>query len=441
MKKIKRFPAIDGDLGWFELTPGYMNALGKRLKGEYTFDFCIIGAGFTGLSAAHRLAELHPTAKIAVVEALNVGEGTSGRNAGFIIDVPHNVDGGKPDIESDKKLYALNCFAIERLRRFKAIAGDDCDWIDSGKYMAAHEERNIKYLDAFIEQLKNAGLTYEDLDGAETQKRLGTGYYKRAVYTPGTVLVNPAALIRAVAKSLPNNVVLFEKSPVIACEYGEKIRISTVGGAITTGFLIEAGNVFNEQFGGVKNRIAAMYTYASLTRPLEDDEIKAARLGGITPWGVTSAHWTGTTVRYTSDRRIFIRNVLKPASNLSTTRADLQNAYEEHRTLFARRFPELKSVDFQYSWGGMIGITLNQNSVMQKVKPNVLVLNGCNGVGVSKGTFLGYYAIEFMEGRDSPELSFILKHSRPSFMPPEPFRSIGAYYHLRKDQRQGGLDI
>lgn len=441
MRKIKRFPTIDGDLGWFELSPGYKDILGERLKGEHHFDFCIIGAGFTGLSAAHRLAEIHKNAKIAVVEALAVGEGTSGRNAGFIIDIPHNVDGGAPNVENDKKLYALNRFAIERLRRFKNMSGDDCGWQDAGKYMTAADSRNLKHLDAFISQLKNAELAYEDLDAAETKKRLGTSYYQRSVYTSGTVLVNPAALIRAVAKTLPDNVTLFEKSPVIACDYADKVRVETVGGAITADFLIEATSVFNEQFGGIKNRTAAMYTYASLTRPLDDNELKAARLNHVAPWAVTAAHWTGTTVRYTQDKRIFIRNILEPAPYLHTSEALLQKAYLRHREFFECRFPELAQVDFQYTWGGMIGITLNQNSIMKKVRPNVLVLNGCNGVGVSKGTFLGYYAADFIDGKNSPELSFILENSHPSWMPPEPFRNIGATVRLKWEQRQGGLDI
>jgi len=48
-----------------------------------------IGAGFTGLSCARRLAELHPGDNIVVLEATQIANGPAGRNSGFMIDVPH----------------------------------------------------------------------------------------------------------------------------------------------------------------------------------------------------------------------------------------------------------------------------------------------------------------------------------------------------------------
>ena len=99
MKSIKRLPQVDGELGWYLTASNVDRKIGKALKGEQTADIAIIGAGFTGLAAAERLQELYPDKKIAVVEALDVGQGTSGRNAGFIIDtrcafrgIPFSVD-------------------------------------------------------------------------------------------------------------------------------------------------------------------------------------------------------------------------------------------------------------------------------------------------------------------------------------------------------------
>ena len=54
-------------------------------------DYLIIGGGFAGLSAARRLNQLEPTAKIVVLEACDIGEGPAGRNSGFMIDLPHNL--------------------------------------------------------------------------------------------------------------------------------------------------------------------------------------------------------------------------------------------------------------------------------------------------------------------------------------------------------------
>ncbi|KAF1011386.1 MAG: Gamma-glutamylputrescine oxidoreductase [Acinetobacter bereziniae] len=284
MHIVKKFPQVDGDLGWLESSADWNIPLGKRVKGTNEFDIAIIGAGFTGLSLALRLAEINPSTRIAVVDALRVGEGTSGRNAGFLIDLPHNLDGGKTDVEYARALYKLNTFAIERLRGFKdqyQIVG----WNDAGKYMAAHEEKNLSGLDHFVSILEDAGFEYEMVTGANLHKRLGTDYYRSAVYTPGNVLVNPAALVRGLVKALPSSVTLFENSPVQSIEYGPPHQLNFLGGKISSKILIQATNSFSEEFGKLSNQLAPIFTYASLTPPLSEEQI-GKYFNGVSPWGL-----------------------------------------------------------------------------------------------------------------------------------------------------------
>ena len=75
-----------GPAAWDELLP----AVEPRppLEEKTTVDWLVIGAGFTGLSAARRLSELHPADSVAVLEASGVAHGPAGRNSGFMIDVP-----------------------------------------------------------------------------------------------------------------------------------------------------------------------------------------------------------------------------------------------------------------------------------------------------------------------------------------------------------------
>lgn len=438
MVHIHKQPQIDGQSGWYEISPNG-HRQGRQLVGHHEFDYVIIGAGFTGVSLAHRLSERQPKAKIAVVDALKVGQGTSGRNAGFIIDVPHNVDGGKTDPAHDQRLYRLNNFAIDRLRQFKDRYDIACDWQDAGKYMAAHESRNLSGLDHFAAQLKADGFAYEDISGEALSRRLGTSYYQRAIYTAGNILVNPAALICGLARHLPANVVVFEDSPVIEIRYGSKHHLSTPTGSIKAGFVVHAGNIFNSEFGFVKNRLVPVYTYASLTQPLDKADVER-HFCDVVPWGLTSAHPAGTTVRFTLDRRIFIRNILRFSASLSTDDRHLRNALEQHRKSFIARFPQLAHVKFDYTWGGMIAVTLNQHSVFKQPTDNVMVLNGCNGVGVAKGTYLGCFAADAICGDDNADMQFIRANSCPSFIPPDPIRRIGAQYRLKKEQRHAGGD-
>ncbi|MEC5406487.1 FAD-binding oxidoreductase [Paraburkholderia sp. MPAMCS5] len=431
MVRVEKFPRVDGTLGWLETAPSSRDPLGEQIRGQHEFDVAIIGAGFTGISTALRFAELNPSARIALIDALRVGEGTSGRNAGFLIDVPHNLDGGKTDADEARLLYGLNTFAIQRLREYK----DRLDipyWCESGKYLAAHESENLSALKEFADMLGTAGFDHEVLAGEGLRRRLGTDYYLSAVYTPGNVLVNPAALVRGLVKALPKSVVLFEKSPVTGIEYGPPHRLRFVGGSLSARTVIQATNSFSEEFGKLSNRLAPVFTYASLTRRLSDDEIRD-HFKNVAPWGVTSAHPAGSTVRFTVDRRLFVRNTLHFLPELNASPQRLEEAWQQHRRSFEARFPQLTTVDFEYTWGGMLAMTLNHAPVFSSPGDGVYVMAGCNGVGVVKGTYLGYYMADYISGIKSKNLDFILKNSGPSWVPPDPLRTVGARFRLGRE--------
>lgn len=103
IKRLPRLDSIDGKIGWFEICKDKEQKIGTTLIHDEQVDFAIIGAGIAGVSTAYALASKYPNATIALIEALKIGQGTSSRNAGFMIDLPHNLDGSKPNITHDKK--------------------------------------------------------------------------------------------------------------------------------------------------------------------------------------------------------------------------------------------------------------------------------------------------------------------------------------------------
>src|SRR5262245_35719775 len=87
--KAVRIPADQSISGWYALLPPPGPA--TVLEGRHSADFVIVGAGFAGLSAARRLTQLAPDARIVVIDAQRVGWGAAGRNSGFMIDLPHEL--------------------------------------------------------------------------------------------------------------------------------------------------------------------------------------------------------------------------------------------------------------------------------------------------------------------------------------------------------------
>ena len=87
--RVSRLPEDAGPAGWNVLLSPPTPA--RALRGEENADYLVVGAGFAGLSAARRLGQLEPDARIVLVDAMRVGDGPAGRNSGFMIDLPHDL--------------------------------------------------------------------------------------------------------------------------------------------------------------------------------------------------------------------------------------------------------------------------------------------------------------------------------------------------------------
>ena len=210
--RIDLLPENDRTNGWAAHLPPRTPL--PRLAGEVRADWIVVGAGWAGLAAARRLAENRPSDRIAVIDAAAVSDGASGRNSGFAIDLPHTIGGSADENESALGYMRLARGAIAWLKRQIDDHGIECDWRERGKYQAAVTDRGTAvYLEPFAEALAKLGEPFEWLAGPGLAAKLGTSHFTRAVYTPGGALLNPVALVRGLADSLPENVELYEHTP------------------------------------------------------------------------------------------------------------------------------------------------------------------------------------------------------------------------------------
>ena len=122
---------------------GWINDLSIRsniqtLSSNLDSEWLIIGAGYTGLSAARKLGQLYPNQKIILVDAQLAGEGASSRNSGYLVDTTLN-DGFTSDkeLENYKKKTNIYKLGIESVKKFIKEYQVDCDWNECGKYFAS----------------------------------------------------------------------------------------------------------------------------------------------------------------------------------------------------------------------------------------------------------------------------------------------------------------
>lgn len=423
MARITTLPRNEGPTGWAVLLPARAPRL--ALTGAVRADWAVLGAGFTGLAAARRLAEVWPEDRIVVVDALAVGEGASGRNSGFAIDHAHTLGGGAAEAESAKGQKRLYTAAIDHLRGLVETHGIDCDWRASGKYHAAASPRGTdKYLKPLLVELDHIGERYEWLNAEEMQAATGIAHYNAGIYTPGTVLINPAALVRGLADHLPANVTLYENSPVIEIAPGNAITLRTAQGEITASKLILATNAFTPALGFVANRLLPFAAFASLSAPMNDAQ--QAALGGKPTWGLTPANaFVAPTIRRTSDHRILYRDGILFRPGLSLGVGELEKMRAAHEAHFRARFPMLEGLALEHTWGGYLCMSRNQDSVFGAVGENVWAAAGFQGIGVTRGTIAGRLVADVAMGLANPLIEDMMRIASPPANPPRPFLDLG----------------
>ena len=125
----------------------------KFLDKEKSCDWLIVGAGYTGLSAARKLSELHPNQKIIIVDAQLAGEGASGRNSGYLVDTTLN-DGftSNKELFNYKKKTDIYKLGIDVVKKFINEHQVDCDWNECGKYFASSNEKYFRLIEKFKEK-------------------------------------------------------------------------------------------------------------------------------------------------------------------------------------------------------------------------------------------------------------------------------------------------
>jgi glycine/D-amino acid oxidase-like deaminating enzyme len=397
----------------------------------------VLGAGFTGLAAARRLAEHRPEARIVLLEAQRVGFGASGRNSGFVVDVGHSEEG--LDLEANRRLIRLARAGIAQLRGLVEEHAIDCAWTEAGRLHGAVEDSGMRCLERLGRRLDELGEPYQTLDAEAVTALTGTRYYRAAVRTAGTVLVQPAALVRGLAGALPGNVELFEESPVRALQREEGVRLECAAGSVTAKHLLLASNGFTPALGVLRRRMFPLLTYASLTRPLRDEELAA--LGGQAQWGLVPEDRLGTTVRRTRDHRLLIRNGVRYDPALRSDERRMEKVRRIHRKSFRARFPALQRVEFEYTWGGVLGASLNDAQFFGRVAADVFASVSYNGVGVALGTVSGALLADLAVGCPSELLSDLESLPGPAWIPPDPLLGIGIRLTLGRLRARAGREL
>ena len=208
---------------------------------------------------------------------------------------------------------------------------------------------------------------------------------------------------------------------------------------MTTPRLLLATNAFTPSLGFLQRRTFPLFTASSLTRPLTPDEQSA--LGGDSEWGLVPEEPMGSTVRRTRDQRILIRNSVRYAPRFTVGERARRSMRDTQRRSFLARFPMLERVDFEYSWGGVVAITLNGLPWVGQVEDGVFAAVGYNGSGVAIGTTCGSLLADLAVGAGSELLRDLQSLPSPGRLPPRPLLEVGVRALFRLMGRRAGPEV
>ncbi|MFT5114137.1 MAG: gamma-glutamylputrescine oxidase [Parasphingorhabdus sp.] len=363
-----------------------------ELRGEQTFDVAIVGAGFTGLSAAIDLAKRGYT--VCVVEAHRVGFGASGRNGGQVGTGQRLDQDELEDLvghEIAQKAWIIAEQAKQRVKDLISEYGIQCD-LKPGIINANHRARFDRHSQKYAEMLRDQ-YRYSDIrfvPPAEMSEMVGCKKYSGGTLDMGSAHLHPLNYTLGLASAaLKLGVKIFERSEVLSVTHTEPVVLTTAKGKLRAGSLIYACNGYLGNLDrDIARRVMPINNYILATEPLDESVARQLIRDDV---AVEDSRFVVNYFRLSPDRRLLFGGGESygyrfPADIKSFVRKRMLDIY-----------PQLANVRIDYGWGGTLAITMSRLPHFQRLAGNVLSASGYSGSGVAMATGAGAILAEAID--------------------------------------------
>jgi len=400
-------------------------------KGEYQVDVLIVGAGFTGLTAAREIMRDTPEKKVMVVDANEIGFGASGRNGGFNM----TLFGMEPETTvmrwgKNKAQEAQNYMqqAVAYVHDLVEKENLDSDYEHTGMWRVAYSKSQEKRLKKTYDLLTDLAKpnSYEFYDQSKVREKLNAPQVIAAIYEPETGILDPCKHVRAIKQLAKKaGAKIYENTAVVDIRKGSNGTIvKTSQAKIYTKKLILATNAWSHTLAGpkkIRNRQRPVWTYQIVSEPLTEDEwknlgwqdhmsiednrqfvhyLRITKCGRITMGGGDMGYEYGKEMDKWHDPKIW-------------------QALEDH---FYWLFPTLKHKKIHYKWGGAVSANFDMVPEIGFIgDENIIYSSGCIGHGVSLTQLNGRLIADLISGIDSDISKFWIVNRKALPVPPGNF--------------------
>ena len=378
------------------------------LFSDIEVDVCVVGAGFTGLSAALHLAQSGYS--VAIIEAQRIGFGASGRNGGQVSGGQRMDQEGLESMLGDEHARALWDISQQSVDLVRELSADmnDCGVVD-GIIHTAHRERYVSEEHAYTDHLRDKyGYgKIRNLSREETRDLVNSPAYFGGTLDMGAGHIDPLRYAFGLArKCVDLGVMIYEQSKVIDVQSGDPALVKTEGGLVHAKFVVLACNGY---LGRLNHRVAArvmpINNFIIATEPMSESAQEALIKNNH---AVADSKFVVNYFRFSPDRRLLFGGSESygykfPGDITATVRKPMLQIY-----------PQLKDTRIDYAWGGTLGITMNRMPHFECMEGNILSASGYSGHGVAMATMGGKMAADAIRGQ-AEQFDFMASVPTPRF--------------------------
>jgi len=401
-----------------------------ELSGEQRCDVAVVGAGFTGVSAALHLVERGYD--VALIEANRIGWGASGRNGGQLI-------GGFVDADKIGKRFGIEASNMARQMGFESRDilvqrvekySIDCD-LKYGFLDVAMRDRDMRDFESYLEDKMRANYPHElrIIPQSEMPKYLGTDHYIGGLADYGNGHLHPLNLCIGEARAAHElGAKVFEQSRVTRIRHGEKPVVETESGRMRANKVVLAGNAYLANTEPrIRNRIIPAGSYIIATEPLSESLARE-----LLPADMAYCEQTiGLNYfRLSPDKRMLFGGMCNYSGR------DPKSITASLRPKMLKIFPQLKNLSIDYEWGGTIAISVNRIPQFGRIEGNTYYAQGYSGHGVAPTHLAGKMLADAVAG-DSEQFDMFSK-VRHWWLPggkwfANPAMALGMMYYRLKE--------
>lgn len=386
-------------------------------------DYLVVGSGFTGLSAARRLAGAGKD--VVVIDADEIAGGASSVNGGFVSsDVKAGVDtvNARHGPKIAQEMWASTVRATELVREIGGSPDIDAIIHEGGMAALGRGSKDLKRFEQMLKlYAETYGVDWEVVGARDIHRVVGGDFFDVALFEPEGFGVHPARMAFGLARDVSRaGVPLVDHCTAQSMEQTRNgLRVRTSRGVVDAGDVILATNGYTtrEPVRDLARGVVPIGSYIIVTEPLGAEAAEEIFPGGVVAWKHKRLL---NYMRRTQDDRILIggRRSLHTDLDLVESAADLRRALIGY-------WPGLENAEITHVWGGKLGIPFDLTPHIGRVDGAWYAM-GYAGHGVALSTQLGFELAGMLLGEDPPsvysqiphETRFYWRGGRPWFLGP-----------------------